>query len=127
MKHGAKFAFANFLASAFIFLGKIGLTTLNIFLTYLFMKEVTGSASDISDSYAPLVLVGLTTYIICSVFLGLFDESVMAMMTCMTVDMDLPETDGNACRWGPQSLQDVMDEFEGPVQHKKDPDANDIN
>jgi len=104
MKHGAKFAFANYLAAVFIFLGKVGLTCLKVFITYLFMKEVTGSASDVSDSYGPLIIVALTTYMICSIFLGLFDESVMAMMTCMTVDMDLPETDGHACRWGPQSL-----------------------
>jgi hypothetical protein len=45
MKHGAKFAFANYLAMIFVLLGKIGLTVLNVFTTWLFMKHVTGSAS----------------------------------------------------------------------------------
>jgi hypothetical protein len=45
MKHGAKFAFGNYLATIFILLGKIGLSVLNVFITWMFMKHVTGSAS----------------------------------------------------------------------------------
>lgn len=45
MKHGARFAFGAYLANIFVMLGKLGLTVLNIFITYMFMKHVTGSAS----------------------------------------------------------------------------------
>lgn len=45
MKHGAKFAFGNYLASMFILLGKVGLSVLNVFLTWTFMKQISGSAA----------------------------------------------------------------------------------
>lgn len=110
MKHGAKFAFGNYLAMIFILLGKIGLTMLNVMITWLFMKHVTGSASQVSNPYTPLVIVALTTYMIVSVFLGLFDESVLAMMTSCCADMDLH--DGEV-KWGPRSLHDVIDGING--------------
>lgn len=37
-KHGIKFVFANILASGFIMLGKLGLTVLNCFITWFYMK-----------------------------------------------------------------------------------------
>jgi len=37
-KHGLKFGFANLLAQGFIMLGKLGLTVLNVFLTYFYME-----------------------------------------------------------------------------------------
>lgn len=37
IKHAGKFAFGNYLAAAFIFVGKVGLTVLNVFITYIFM------------------------------------------------------------------------------------------
>jgi hypothetical protein len=110
MKHGAKFAFANYLASAFIFLGKIGLTVLNVFLTSLLMKTLAGSASTVVSPYGPLIMVGVFTYLIVSRLLGLFDESVLAMLMCIAADMDLNNGDTN---WGPRSLQEAIDEING--------------
>jgi hypothetical protein len=108
MKHGGKFAFANFLANIFMLLGKVGLTVLNVFVTWMFMKHVTGTSSEVSNPYGPLGVVGLISYMIVSVFLGLFDEAVLAMMTSVTADMDMH---GHP-KWGPQSLHEVLDNLE---------------
>ena len=116
MKHGARFLFANYLANIFVMLGKIGLTVLNVFTTWLFMKHVTGSASQVSNPYAPLVIVALTTYLIVSVFLGLFDESVLAMMTSCCADMDL----NGELKWGPKELHEVIDSIESQREGKDD-------
>jgi len=43
MKHAGKFLWAEYLAEAFIFIGKIGITVLNTMIIYLFMSNVTGS------------------------------------------------------------------------------------
>lgn len=125
MKHGAKFGFANFLAKAFMLLGKVGLTVLNVFLTWLFMKHVTGGGSDLADPYAPLIIVAIFTFLIVSVFLGLFDESVLAMMTCTTADMDMNGT----CKWGPASLHEVIKELFGSDddEEKKDEEKANAN
>ena len=91
MKHGAKFAFAEYLANVFMFVGKLGLTAFNVFLAYLFMKNVTGTANEVSNPYGPLVFVAIFSYMIVAVFLGLFDETVIAFMTSFTADLDLNE------------------------------------
>lgn len=108
-KHGAKFAFGNMLAAGFIIIGKIGLTILNVCITWLFMKHVTGTATEVSNPYAPLAIVALTTYMIVAVFLGLFDEAVLAMMTSMTADMDI---NGGTPKWGPETLHKVLTDLD---------------
>lgn len=105
VKHGAKFAFGNYLAQGFITFGKIGLTSFNVFLTWLFMKHITGTISQVTNIWVPMAVVALTSYMICSVFLGLFDESVLAMMSSFAADLDL----NGGPKWGPASLHDVVD------------------
>jgi len=112
-KHGAKFAFGNYLAFVFILLGKIGITVFNTFLAWMFMKHVSKSAAEVSNPYGPLIIVALTSYFIVSVFLGLFDESVLAMMTSVTADLDI---NGKA-DWGPATLHEVLDDME-EKEHK---------
>lgn len=88
-KHGGKFIFANYLAFVFILLGKIGITVFNVFITWLYMKHVAKITTEISSPYGPLIVIGITSYMIVGVFLGLFDESVLAMLTSMCADMDI--------------------------------------
>lgn len=105
MKHAGKFAFGNYLAAGFILLGKLGLTVANVFIAWFVINNVTGTASKLSNPYGPLILVGLTTFGIVSVFLGLFDETVLAIMTSASADMDLHK---GLPKWGPQSLHEVI-------------------
>lgn len=108
MKHAGKFIWGEYLAEAFIFIGKIGITVLNTMIIYIFMNQVTGSASKITSPYGPLVAVGLSTYAVVSIFLGLFDESVLAIMTCASADMDLHNGDPE---WGPPTLTIVIEKL----------------
>lgn len=109
-KHGIKFGFANYLAWCFIMVGKVGITILNVVLAWLFMSHVTGSAQEVSNPFVPLIFVGVVSYLIVAVFLGLFDESVLAMMTSVCADLDL-NGDGKA-DWGPATLHEVLDKME---------------
>lgn len=90
--------------------GKVGITILNVVIAWLFMSHVTGSAQEVSNPFVPLIFVGVVSYLIVAVFLGLFDESVLAMMTSVTADMDL-NGDGKA-DWGPATLHEVLDSME---------------
>lgn len=107
-KHGAKFAFGNYLAFVFILLGKIGITVFNTFLAWLFMKHVSKSAEAVSNPYFPLIFVALVTFFLVSVFLGMFDESVLSMLTSTCADMDI---NGGEPQWGPATLHKVLDEM----------------
>jgi len=101
LKHGLGFVFAKFLAEMFILVGKIFITLLNMLMTYCLMKyafkDYEGDDA-MTSATGPLVVVAIVTFLCASVFLGLFDETVLALMTCVCLDMDL--NDG-APKYGP--------------------------
>lgn len=100
-----KFSFANLIAAVFIFLGKIGLTVGNCFSLVFIMKTITKDEEEISSFAGPVILVGVVTYCTASVFLGLFDTAVLAMMTCLGVDMDLHN---GTPKYGPPTFHDSV-------------------
>jgi len=114
MKHCLEFGFANFLASAFIFLGKVGLVVLNCFSCYMIMKHITKDIEEISSPAGPLAVVGVVTYISASIFLGIFDETVMALMTCLAIDTDL----NIHPKFGPSTFHDHLETMPKPVNKK---------
>ena len=106
MKHGLEFAWANFIANMFILLGKIGIVVLNCFSCYMIMKYVTKDLDEISSIAAPLTIVGLVTFATANIFLGLFDETVLAMLVCLCVDR---EVNGGENKFGPPTFHDSLD------------------
>ena len=129
MKHAMKFQFANFLAQGFILLGKIGIVVVNLVFLYLMMK-VRGDLEEIGPYgwITPAFFVGFITYIAASVFLGLFDETVLALVCSLCVDVDL----NNKPKYGPATFHDTFAGFvgddsddEGHKAHYKN--KNDIN
>jgi len=80
-----KFVFANFLAVGFIMLGKLSLTFMNVMLAYYFMSNIK-SDNEMTNPYGPLCLIGFITFLLVSVFLGMYDEAVLSLMTCFCAD-----------------------------------------
>jgi len=105
LKHTLHFAWAKFLASGFIFIGKLSLVVLNCFSCYAIMRFITHDTEEVSSIASPMVIVALMTYISASVFLGLFDEAVLAMMTCLAIDSDLH----GEPKYGPPTFHDALD------------------
>ena len=87
-KHLLRFAFANLIAKVFMFIGKVGITVGNVFSLLFIMRTITGDTEEVSSLFGPCLVVGLWTYFTASVFLGLFDTAVEAMMTSLAIDMD---------------------------------------
>lgn len=87
LKHGLKFTFANMIAKVFIFVGKIGIVVGNCFTLYFIMNTIT--KDNVSSPWGPIILVGFVTYLAASLFLSLFEEAVMALLTCLCVDIDV--------------------------------------
>lgn len=122
VKHMLEFGFANTIAKVFIFIGKLAIVIGNVFSLYFIMKYITKDTEEVSSLIGPFSVVGLVTWFTASVFLGLFDTTVMAMSTCLAVDTDAhghPE-------FGPPTYHDGMNELK---KHKKDDKvaSNDIN
>ena len=97
MKHAAKFRHASFLARVFITTIKIGMCLFNCLSLYILMASL-GDIEEVQSPYGPLLVVSIYTYICASMFLGMFDGTVEAILTSWSVDWDLHE--GNL-KWGP--------------------------
>jgi len=103
VKHMLKFSFANMIAKIFIFLGKVALTVGNCFSLLFIMNNITHDSDEVSSLAGPIVVVAIVTYMTASIFLGLFETSVMAIMTCLAVDIDLH---GDTPKFGPPTFHD---------------------
>lgn len=104
IKHILKFSFANLIAKVFILLGKVAITAGNMVSLYYIMLW-RGDDGEVSSFLGPMVLIGAVTFMTASIFLGLFDTAVMALMTCLAIDMDM--NDG-APKFGPPTFHDSV-------------------
>lgn len=96
------------IAWVFIFLGKVGITAANVFSLFFIMKNITKDMDEVSSVIGPAVVVGFVTYLTASLFLGLFDTAVMAMLTSLSFDIN---KNGNP-KYGPPTFHDKMDKMD---------------
>jgi len=93
IKHCLKFTFANTLAKVFILLGKVALTVGNCFSLLFIIHHVTNNPAKggepVTQTAGPVIIVAIVSFFTASLFLGIFETAVMALMTCLAVDMDL--------------------------------------
>jgi choline transporter-like protein 2/4/5 len=113
LKHGLEFAWAMTLAYGFVWLGKVALLTLNVYTGYILMTKVTGEVNDHTSPVVPLIFIGLIQFVISEIFLGLFDEAVQSLMTCLCVDKDLHD---DVPKFGPSTFHD---KFESAIEDQK--------
>lgn len=64
----------------------------------------------------PLLLIGVISYYMASIFIGMFDVSVNAMMTCVGIDIN---ENGDPV-YGPEAFDDFFQkDEEGKIKPKK--------
>tara|TARA_B110000285_G_C15105150_1_gene607513 strand:+ start:1548 stop:2078 length:531 start_codon:yes stop_codon:yes gene_type:complete len=110
MKHSLEFAWAKVLAELFILTGKLSLVAINCGTLYLVMHYVTDDFTGpeaVSSAWGPIVVVALITFVAASVFLGLFSNTVLSLMTCLAIDVDLH----GEPKFGPPTFHDSLDNF----------------
>merc|ERR1711964_417195 len=100
LKYLAKFYFAVNISGMFVLMGILAITGANSGLAYLLINFVTGEKNSINSMIGPLICVAVISFVIACIFLGLFDEAVLATLHCFAVDCDLH--DGEP-KFGPPS------------------------
>merc|ERR1719183_2974277 len=98
-----------FLASAFMLLGKLVVVLGNCYFYMVILQHTLDNPEAPVDSTGPLACVALGTYITAEVTLGMFDEAVLALVTCRAIDMDLGGADGP--QYGPPTFYDAEGNF----------------
>ena len=71
--------------------------------------EETATDSAVSSAAAPIAIVGVVTFICTTIFLGLFDETVLALLTCLSIDTDL----NGEPKYGPPTFHDAINLVKG--------------
>ena len=122
VKHMLAFTFANYIAKIFILLGKVALVVVNCFTLVFILKDCTGSANNTHSLWGPVAVTGLITFITASLFLGIFENAVLALMTCLAVDMDLH--DGTP-KYGPATFHDRIEKVKAGRTDQVDEDDDD--
>jgi len=64
----------------------------------------------VSSVFVPLVVVGVISFMTASIFLGLFDTSVMALLTSLAIDMD---NNSGQPAYGPPTFHEKSDKMSG--------------
>jgi len=76
----------------------------------MIMTHITKTADQVSSFLGPMVIVGIVTFFTASIFLGLFDTAVMALMTSLAVDLDVH--DGEP-KFGPPTFHEGVNKVKG--------------
>lgn len=84
----------TFLSKVYHFIGKVAIIFSNVFLFKFIVRKVTNEASDVSSETGPMIVVSVITYLFVSMFIGMFDESVNAMLTCVAIDSNANPEEG---------------------------------
>lgn len=130
LRHMLKFSFAQMIAKIFIFLGKIGIVAGNMVSCYYIMKlvfkdfESTPATADtpedpaVTQAAGSVLLVGVFSFMVASIFLGLLDTAVLSLLTCVAIDMD--NNDGAIVN-GPPTFHDggQLAKFDSAEEHAK--------
>lgn len=110
LKHGLKFAFAQMIASVFVWMGKIGIVIGNCFTCFIIMKYITHDVKEVKSVWPPLIMTGTITFLIASLFLSIFEETVTAIMMSLSIDIDANQGEP---QFGPATFHDgYFDKFE---------------
>lgn len=104
LKHLLKFYFASYIASGFILLGMIGVVAGNMGLCWLMISMVFKTQDQMTSIWSPIILIGIVTFIVVGVFLGSFDDAVLATLMSLAVDI---ETNGEV-KHGTPSFHDKL-------------------
>lgn len=108
LKHLAKFIFALKIGSLFIFMGLVTITCANTGIGYLLMNYVF--KVEAASIVPPLIAFAIISFIVACIFLGQFDEAVLATLVCFAVDSDLH--DGEP-KFGPKSYHEKLGKIYG--------------
>jgi hypothetical protein len=104
MTYGMEFVWANTLATLFIALGKVFIVILNVFTLLCFMRY-RGDLEEVKSIGGPVLMTILASWTTANLFMGMMDETVLAMLTCLCIDRGI--NDGEAQR-GPPTFHDAV-------------------
>lgn len=91
LKHAATFAISGGVTNVIMFLGKMLISIITAIIGYEILTNWTYISNDIMEPLAPCVVFFLTAYLISSAYMSIFSTSVVAILQCFLVDVDVTQ------------------------------------
>jgi hypothetical protein len=88
VSHMGEFAWVLFLTKCVIFLGKVGCVALNIFILDAVLKPMM-IGNKTTSMIGPSIIVGLISWVISSIFMGMYETAADTMITCYAIDYEM--------------------------------------
>lgn len=90
----------------YVFIGFLFVTFANIMSHFVISKYITHTYDEITYQGLPTTIIVVFTLITCGLFMGLFDEAVVATLQCMGVDREL--SDDGTSKYGPPTMHEKL-------------------
>ena len=103
IKHMSEFWWTATFAKFFMFLAKVSVIVGNMAVFYFLLTPLMVGKKTSKELYGPLIVVGLISYIMVSIFVGMYDVSSEAMLTCYAIDVD---ANNGTNKFGPETFWD---------------------
>ena len=95
LKHAATFVITQGVGSFISFLGKIVIAGVNTLLGYLIITEDKNISDNIESPIAPLIVIFVISYLIASIFMGVYTIISITILQCMYTDIDICDQAGD--------------------------------
>lgn len=89
LKNMATFVITNGVGSLIMFLGKLSISFVNTFIGYLLITHIESFEDDIDNPIPVLAIIFLISYMMSSVFMGLYDTTSLTILQCLYADVDI--------------------------------------
>ena len=105
LKNSAKFGFVEGIASCFMFIAKFFISIMTTLVSFFLLKAMV----EVSDPYAPLLVIFLLSYMIATIFIEIFDTGANTILQCYLLDQEVGLCDGEHV---PKALSKFFDDEE---------------
>ena len=89
LKHSGSFLFTLGIGSIFNILGKLTVCVGNVTVAYCIMKFWPEIYDEVNSPIGPLAIVFIFTYVISTLFMGMYTTTATALLHCLFADVDL--------------------------------------
>lgn len=93
LSNAGRFAVASILGAIFMFLGKVVIVTSTVILSYVIITNVSSIEKNISSPIFPLIVIGIISYLIATVFLSIFGFAMDCILQAFLVDESIAGDD----------------------------------
>jgi hypothetical protein len=118
IRNAARFTFVEWIAFVFAIFGKLLIISLVCLLSYFILDMWTGISEDLSSYFGPILMMGIITYAICTVFFDVFSVAGNTILQCFILDKEISNASGRgSAGHQPPALRKFIKQVK---QHKRD-------